>query len=203
MESHGFIAKRTGGNMTLAAVLEYAPPGTNVPTAVMTKSGHYFDFMNPNVDHIELDDIAHSLSNLCRYTGHCAVFYSVAQHSVLMARRAHEDVALEVLMHDAAEAYLGDIATPLKQCLPYYRKIEATVEKAIGEKFLIDISEPITKACIKELDWQCMATEVRDLMPENADWTVLDGIEPFGNLIVPWTPREAYNKFLEEFRLLS
>ena len=185
--------------MNSAALQGLAPPGSNVPTLVTTYTGKHLNFLEPDLADIDIEDIAHALAACCRYNGHTRHFYSVAQHSVLMSREAHPDIALEVLMHDAAEAYIGDIATPLKQMMPVYQTIEKIVANAIDRKFGIDTSEPITHDNIKYIDWRMMATEVRALMPSNCDWTVLEGLDEYPIEIVPWTPAEAKYEFLLTF----
>lgn len=94
-----------------------------------------FDFKNPAVDMIFIEEIAQNLSQLCRNTGATKPFYSVALHSLIVSDIVPEEFALEGLLHDASEAYLNDIAKPLKEILPDYRKIEAKVNSVIAKKF--------------------------------------------------------------------
>lgn len=104
-----------------------------LPT-IKTFSGITFDFLNPTPDMISMADIAHALSNICRFGGQAHEFYSVAQHSILVSDLSHK-YALEGLLHDASEAYLGDVVRPLKRLLPEYQKIEKGVTKAIEAKY--------------------------------------------------------------------
>lgn len=109
----------------------------------MTASGKVFDLHRPHPDDIDSLDIAHGLSQICRYNGRTPIFYSVAQHSLLVASlAAHADepptVTLAALLHDAAEAYTGDIIRPLKGLLhPTFHAHELAIETAIREKFSI------------------------------------------------------------------
>lgn len=108
---------------------------------ILTRSGKLFDYTTPTTDMVELDDIAHALSNLCRFTGHCDRFYSVAEHSVLVSRLVPDDLALGGLLHDAAEAYCGDVNSPLKSMLGTYRAIEARITAVIEAKFKVQLDD--------------------------------------------------------------
>ena len=104
---------------------------------ITTRSGRRVDLTNPRPDDICIYDIAWALSHICRWTGHVASFYSVAEHSVLVSERVPVAYARAALMHDAAEAYIGDVSAPLKSVLPEYRRLEAQFSAVIAEKFNI------------------------------------------------------------------
>ena len=121
--------------------------------------------MNPSPDDVHIVDIATALSRECRYAGHASHFYSVAQHSVLCSRIVPPELAIEALLHDAAEAYIKDIPTPLKRQLPDYKEIEARFDWVIRVHFgLPEIPSP----AVKEADNILLVTEVRDLFPAGA-----------------------------------
>lgn len=129
--------------MTTTEILKAGPQQRVgvVGATIITRRGHYFDFLDPKPDTIEIEDIAWGLANTCRFGGQSLEFYSVAQHSVMASffiapegQRA-ADLRREALMHDAAEAYIGDIPKPLKQLLPDYKVVEERVETAIARKF--------------------------------------------------------------------
>src|SRR5574337_650832 len=161
---------------------------------ILTASGHYFDFTKPEGSRIEIEDIAHALSHLCRFTGHVREFYSVAQHSVIASLLVPEEDALHALLHDAAEAYIGDVSRPLKALIPDYREIEAKVEAAVLAAFGL---APTMPASVKRADLVMLATEKRDLMHHNGGgWKTLDGIQPCAWKIWPWPPRRAYAEFM-------
>lgn len=102
-------------------------------TILTTYFGNKVNLLDPDPETIDIKDIAWALSNLCRFVGHIKEFYSVAQHSLLVSEMS--DYSLEGLLHDATEAYLGDISSPLKIALPDYKKIEANFHRVISEKF--------------------------------------------------------------------
>lgn len=166
--------------------------------AIETASGREFDFTDPRPESINIEDIAHALSNLCRYTGHVREFYSVAQHSILVSRLVPPDVAMYGLLHDASEAYLGDVSSPLKQLLPEYRRIESVVQGAIYSKFDL---HPAGAYDVKGADLIALVTEKRYLMPADvgAIWREFDHVEPDGAIIVPMRPPEAKAAFLLRF----
>ena len=99
-------------------------------------SGAEFDLLDPWNSEFTLEDVANALGKICRYSGQCSGFYSVAEHSLLVSQEA-VGFELEALMHDAAEAFLGDVTRPLKQLLPQYKEIERNVEMAIYSRFNI------------------------------------------------------------------
>lgn len=105
---------------------------------IRTSSGIYINVFNPNPDHIIIEDIAHALSFLPRFGGHLPHFYSVAQHSIWcmeLANKIDPIHSLAALLHDASEAYLLDIPTPIKSRLPEYKIAEDNLMKIISNKF--------------------------------------------------------------------
>lgn len=107
----------------------------------MTCSHKMFDPLNPDASLIDIEDIAHSLSMLCRANGHFRSFYSVGMHCINCAREAiargySPKVQLACLLHDGSEAYLSDVTRPVKQELPQYKEIEEPLQAAIWNKFL-------------------------------------------------------------------
>lgn len=105
------------------------------PGCIRTYTGRYVDPFDPKPDDIVIEDIAHALSNLCRFGGHTKCFYSVAEHSLLCAVLVPGEHKLAALLHDASEAYLVDIPTPIKNRLPGYVEAEDRLMKVIAEKF--------------------------------------------------------------------
>jgi hypothetical protein len=168
--------------------------------AIQTHKGRAFDIRYPDAFAFDIEEIAHALSNICRFTGHTREFYSVAQHSVMASYIVPAGDELAALLHDAAEAYIGDVSAPLKSLLPDYRAIERRVETALLEQFGIT-SMP---ASVKQADLRMLATERRDLLAisDTPGWECLQGIKPLDQIISPWRPALAREVFLERFHWL-
>lgn len=174
---------------------------------IQTCRGGTFNLENPNPEDIVLSDVAHALSHICRYTGHCSVFYSVAQHSVLCSRlaaeRGHgEDIQREALLHDATEAYVGDVASPLKALLPDYVEVEARVRRALASRF--SLCREVPKA-VKELDQALLMWEAPRLLgPLVGDGWPFSVSRPWRNLpLTPWSPAMAMYEFMDQARRLG
>ena len=171
---------------------------------IQTRDGNRFDFLHPNESVIDVGEIAHALSLICRFTGHTSSFYSVAQHSVHVSHAlCNETIEVQLcgLLHDAAEAYVGDVSLPLKRLLPDYKAIEKSVEHAIFSAFGL----PRTlHASVKQADLALLATERRDLMLPSEDvWEVLSGITPLPFTILPLSPERSRAEFLKRYAYLK
>ena len=165
-----------------------------------TFTGKLLDFDDLRPEMICVEDIAHSLARICRYNGHVDAFYSVAQHSVLAARYAPFGFKFKALMHDAAEAYVGDLTRKLKYSdeLTGFRLIEQRVEQLLARRFKLSTSMSST---VKLVDNRLAVTEKRDLFThwDNVEWPHQAGVEPYAELIVPWTWSDAEDEFLRQF----
>lgn len=191
---------------------------------IVTYTGKAFDLLNPKPEMVCIEDIAHSLAYQCRYTGHTREFYSVAQHCVLMAENPDlPGDPLQKLLHDADEAYIGDMARPWKNLLqvnliknidltPHtsipksysvpVRYFEDSIQRVIGQALGIDLNH---SAEVKKADLIMMAMEIHDLMPImplDFDWGV-----PLESALVetiqPWGPELAETLFLGQYDSLT
>lgn len=141
---------------------------------ITTVSGKHFDPVEPDESLIDINDIAHSLSLICRGCGHTRFFYSVAQHSIACALEAQErgysrDVVLACLLHDGSEAYLSDVTRPVKAHLDYYREVEDRLQDLIWKHFLHrDITEEERKQ-VFEVDDDMLSMEFHQVMAEDID----------------------------------
>ncbi len=171
---------------------------------IETYTGRAFYIQEPSPDDICLVDIAHALSNLCRYNGHCSQFYSVAEHSVHVAKfieflKFPTAVIMAALLHDACEAYTGDFPSPIKWVIPELQTMEKKIQKAVHEHF--DIRPQAYKdKVIDVVDKRIVQDERHALMTPHTGlpWTV-DGLEPLGINIHSWTPKIAEDIFLVTF----
>jgi hypothetical protein len=152
---------------------------------------------------LNIEAIATSLSRICRFNGHCAKFMSVAQHCVIVSQLVPEHLALQGLMHDASEAFIGDIPRPLKALLDQFapdvvRKLEDSIHEALADRHGFDF--PFAPE-IKWADNVSLATEQRDLMGVGPAWPGLP--EPMVETLVPWGQSEARSMFLHRFNNLT
>lgn len=162
-----------------------------------TFTGIKFYPLDAKPEEIKIEDIAHALSNLCRFGGHCKRFYSVAQHSVLVCSLANE-YKLEALLHDATEAYLIDLPRPIKQSIPEYQEIEKRLSHVIAERFKLAYPYP---AKIHEYDDIALEIEHQALLSNKVMWSFEGGtpITPKNIVIEIMNPVEAERSFLNHY----
>ena len=171
------------------------PAVPRAPAIMMTSLGLKLDLLDPQPELINILDIAHQLSHICRFAGAVRDFYSVAEHSVWVSRRLPPDLALQGLLHDASEAYLGDITSPLKAQLPDYRAIEARMSAVINRRYALpEKLDPLVKAA----DVDMAIAEAAALMPQDRRYWGPAKPDPLQH-IECWTPREAERRFLDRF----
>jgi 5'-deoxynucleotidase YfbR-like HD superfamily hydrolase len=188
---------------SMAAPDDLPAPGPYLQTV----SGRRVNPFDPDPSQLDAGDIARALGNVCRFGGHARTFYSVAQHSVIVSELVEQrggDVedAFAALMHDATEAYLGDMPHPIKHRSPLgaaFKAAEEHLERAISERFRIKPDVPE----IKRVDRALLATERRTFSGENWHWPELDGVDPLDLEITAWSPDEAARAFAARFAELD
>lgn len=164
-----------------------------------TFSGKQFWPMSPRVEDVCIEDIAHALSMLCRYGGHCLRFYSVAEHSVLLSRAVSPENALWALLHDAAEAYLVDVPRPIKRHLGGYAAAEVRVMQTVTQKFGLQNRAP---GEVLQADNRILNDErAQNMAPTPRPWFI--GDRPLGVTLQFWTPAAAELHFLQRFDELT
>jgi 5'-nucleotidase len=183
-------------------------PGPPAPGPYLqTVSGRFVNPLDPDPEQLDIQDIARALANTCRFGGHCRSFYSVAQHSVIVSELVEqgggdvEDV-FAALMHDASEAYLGDMPHPLKHRSALgeaFKVAEKRLEQVINARFRIKPGVPE----IKRADRALLATERRAFSTEDWHWPELDGVEPLDLHLTAWSPDEAAAKFAARYAELD
>ena len=187
------------------SVSDQAPPAPG--PYLQTVSGRWVNPFDPDPAQLDAGDIARALANQCRFGGHSRVFYSVAQHSVIVSRVVEErgggaEDAFAALMHDATEAYLGDMPHPLKHRSPLgaaFKAAEEGLEQAIRARFAIKAHVPE----IKKVDRALLATERRAFSAEAWHWPELEGVEPLDIDLVAWSPDEAADEFARRYAELE
>lgn len=180
---------------------------------MQTASGVAFDLLNPTAAMVKIEDIAHHLARINRFTGATREPYSVAQHSVLVARVIERefpgtDLPIGGLLHDSHEAYIGDISTPLKDLLgrPKINRISGEIDLAVAEALIGDQWDRclMIHPAVKNADLRMLATEKRDLLePSEREWEWTKGVDPYDFKITPWGVEDSERAFLEMFHKLT
>jgi uncharacterized protein len=175
------------------------------------------DLERPRPEDIHIEDIAHSLSMQCRYAGHCSDFYSVAEHSFWVEKLAREkwmltpEESLAFFLHDAQEAYLHDLTSPLKSLLPAYRALEERWVGFMHQRFGLSVDQPL--ACVGGRDPELCLVRVVDhfdkFVRECEQFTLcwapdhLFSPEARRLEVECWSPAEARRRFLHRFHVLD
>lgn len=159
------------------------------PGCIRTFTGKYINPIEPDLELICLEDIAHALSMQCRFGGHLPRFYSVAQHCVAVASLLPPGLQRQGLMHDASEAYLIDVPRPVKEQLTNYKGIENNLMYTIANLFSFDW--PLSDL-VKAADEEMLKLEWETLMLETS--------KPTGIITEVWAPGDAKYMFLQTFK---
>ena len=163
---------------------------------ILLLSGEYFDFTEPESCAFQVSDIAHALGNICRFNGHTQPFYSVAEHSVICSHMVPPEDAMAALMHDAAEAFIGDVSSPLKSLLPDYKAVERRVEQAVWSRLGLP---PTLPPSVKVADRRALAVEQRVCMGNGDEWGNGEPSDEDCALIRFLSPEDARAAFLDRY----
>jgi len=167
---------------------------------LQTATGGEFWPMDPRAREVRLDDIAHALSQLCRYGGHSTGFYSVAEHSVLVSQIVPPEHALPALLHDATEAYLIDVPRPIKRHLTNYAQIEQGLAVVIGEHFGVELAQ--LHPAVHKADNDILLAEREQVMaPAPRDWAIT-GDKPDVTILC-LDPVSARTLFINRYKELT
>lgn len=164
---------------------------------IATYSGHLLDLMSPDDEAIDPCDIAHTLSQICRFNGRTREFYSVAQHNCMVCDLVPAQDKLAALLKDAPAAYMGDLLRPLKKMIGLAEDIEDDLWQAVCRRFDL---YPMLPDSVSEAERVVTVTEMRDLM----NIPLMPGqshnyIAGLPEQIRPWAPAEARTQFLDRF----
>ncbi len=179
-----------------------------------------FDLINPEPEMVCIEDVAHALSNICRFNGHCKSFYCVAQHSVFVSEICNKENALWGLLHDAGETYYGDVITPIKYALKnksHFATMKLRIDHAVYRHFLMipqncywENTNDFMPKDVKLADDIMLATEKAQLMDSLGQVIKWDGCwkngigQPMSDIkIEPLDPESAEKLFLNTFEELS
>lgn len=168
-----------------------------------TFTGKQYFLLDPHPDDICIEDIAHALSLLCRFGCHIRTFYSVAQHSVFCAGMAFRSggplLQMHALLHDASEAFLGDLVRPLKQQMPVYKDAEDKTQKVIYQALGLPLPTAAEHELIKRFDNTALLTERNNFLnyQDTSEWDVPG--QSIDVKIRPWSPKLAEKRFLKRF----
>ncbi len=176
---------------------------------INTFSGVAFNVFSPRVEDINIVDIMQGLSNICRFTGQISEFYSVLEHSCRVHDYVEErfprgdDLKKWALLHDSSEAYLIDVARPVKvhEKMSFYRETEARLMAAVAEKFELTPEMP---KIVDEVDRKICVDEARVLFPIMREdlWAGCEALNNIDLSDIGWTPREARREFNLRFEEL-
>lgn len=152
----------------------------NAVRSIRTISGQYVNVFEPNPDTLLIEDIAHALSNQCRFGGHLPRFYSVAQHSLLCYMVAKEEEKYDALMHDASEAYLLDFPKPIKLEIAQYNDIEHNLMMVLSQKFNFNYpkSDEVERVDHYLLEWEWNSVMLFGTKSANPNFPPIDCLTP-------------------------
>ena len=177
---------------------------------IQSRDGHVVDLLMPQLSALKIEEVAHSLARINRFSGHTKTFagYNVAQHSVLVARHLEPAFQFAGLMHDAHECTIGDVPSPVKWALEElgggaaFQELDNRMSRAVRRRFKVHMSDE-SKIAVREQDLRALVTERRDLMGdfEARPWKF--DAPPWEDRIVPWDIPKSERIFLEMYEQLK
>ena len=176
-------------------------------STIKVAAGHYVDLAEPDPATIDIVTVAAALSKICRFGGHCPAFYSVAEHCIHATKLAFSEgfvgeAAIAVFLHDAAEAYIGDMVKPLKVMMPQYAEVEQRFEAAIQNAFCVDFHK--WADVIKRFDRAMLKAEKIAMWPEDTEvWMGFSEIEDRDVELRYFDPLDAEKHFLDMAQVLG
>lgn len=183
------------------STLTPAIPAADRGDWMQTYTGRAFYPLAPSVEDIDPLDIAHALSLICRYGGHVSRHYSVAEHCVLMSHAVAPEHALWALLHDATEAYVGDMIRPIKHAMPAYRQIEDSLMGVICYRFGLGWNCPQE---VRDADLRILRDERDALMTAPPlPWVFIEDVPMLGVRIEGWSPMKAERRYLTRLAELT
>ncbi|WP_460065364.1 phosphohydrolase [Pseudomonas sp. S2_H08] len=160
---------------------------------ILTSTGKRFELLKPDTIMIDPNDISHGLAHLCHFNGQACEFYSIAQHSCIVAAIVPEEHRLAALLYAATDAYVPLIDENPKLWMFVHQHFEEIIWQRICARFDLPLETP---DCVHQASLVAIATEHRDLMPANsANCDFLDGIKPLAVTIHPCSPNEARHMY--------
>lgn len=181
-------------------VMSSIPNAPRIGDWMHTATGKKFWPYDPRPEDVHLLDIAAHLSKICRFNGACDFHYSVAQHSVYVSHQVPPEYALAALMHDAPEAYTGDIHRPFKRGLANIKQIEERIWFAVATRFSLPLRLPLE---VKYADEALLKAENAQIMRPGEAWTYRYDVPPADVRISQWTPDHAREAFISRFEVLN
>lgn len=172
---------------------------------ILTYSGNYYDYKKPSESHLNILDVAHALSQICRYSGHCREFYSVAEHSVnvyqLLTDAGYDyEIRKAGLLHDSPESVMLDVVKPLKMLLPDYQALEEEIELDMARRF--EYQYPLHPA-VKWADLMMLNIEQRQIMNNEDEWETHMSIDKYKDFKIEClSPKDAKERFLNTYMSL-
>lgn len=166
-------------------------------------SGGKFFPLDPKPEEVHIEDISHALSQQNRFNGHLKWPYTVAQHSVLCSKYivGSDELKLYALLHDAGEAYIGDVIRPVKFYLPMFKEVENKIMDSVLRRFGLSPSNS-DHAAVKTIDNLMCAAEKRDMHPTKIEWPGMPNPDGIISKIEPWCSSYAKGQFMRQFNKL-